>query len=120
MISKILIKTRNVKVYFHQAKRITQGFDILKYIYICYHNKLFNNLVFGIKIKINQIGNKKVLIRTSTIDLETLQSTFINKYHIPPFELPSNPIILDLGCNVGYTILHYASLNSRSSTNFTK
>ena len=46
--------------------------------------------------------------RNKTIDdLLVAEYVFIDKFHIPPFEIAKNPIILDLGSNIGCTILDY-------------
>jgi len=106
----ILNKIKSINKYYSQAKKLTNGLGVVKYIYLTYHNKYFKSWVFNVHINISQIGNKKVIVRSSTVDVETLQSTFIHKYHLPPFSLPREPIIIDLGCNVGYTLAHYNHL----------
>ena len=47
-------------------------------------------------------------IRNGTTDFATLRTTFKQRYHRPFGRLPEHCIILDLGCNVGYTLLDYA------------
>jgi FkbM family methyltransferase len=53
-----------------------------------------------------------VWFRNQTTDYATLVSCFEKGYHRPVHPLPAHPIILDLGSNVGYTIidfkLHYS------------
>jgi FkbM family methyltransferase len=49
-----------------------------------------------------------LVVRIKTSDYITLRTTFSQKYHLPHKKLSDNPTILDLGCNVGYTILHFA------------
>ena len=44
----------------------------------------------------------------STQDAAVLWSTFHGRYHLPPTDLPQDCVILDLGGNVGYTVLHFA------------
>jgi len=43
--------------------------------------------------------------RAQTSDFHTLQSTFVGHYHLPPGSLPPESIILDLGSNIGYTLV---------------
>jgi FkbM family methyltransferase len=62
------------------------------------------------RVRIKAIGNKQICARAGTEDYMTLYSTFCEKYHLPPRILPKNPVILDLGSNIGATILHFKHL----------
>jgi FkbM family methyltransferase len=79
--------------------------DFLK---IVLWNKTASSQHYLTTLKIRPIGKKPVLARRGTSDFSTLKTTFLQQYHLPHKILSSNPTILDLGCNVGYTTLHFA------------
>jgi FkbM family methyltransferase len=60
----------------------------------------------NIKIKILSKLFLRVKPRKETTDLEVFEYVFFRKYHRPDWKLKSEPIILDLGSNVGYSIIH--------------
>ena len=64
------------------------------------------------KVKIRQIDGKAVYCRSKTSDKFLLHSAFNVQFHIPPFEIMKDKAgtILDLGSNVGYTMVHYKHL----------
>jgi FkbM family methyltransferase len=43
-------------------------------------------------------------------DIPVVFDTFAGLYHLPPVPPPERPVIVDLGANIGCTIVHYASL----------
>ena len=49
--------------------------------------------------------NHAVLIRRDTVDIGSLWCALIEQYHRPPVALGSAPVILDLGSNIGLTML---------------
>jgi FkbM family methyltransferase len=63
-----------------------------------------------VKLRIKHIGNKAVFARTGTEDYLTLCSTFYNQFHLPPITLKPDSVILDLGSNIGVTVLHLKHL----------
>lgn len=46
--------------------------------------------------------------RPNTTDAQVLFDVFSRKNHLPPTKLPSNSTIVDLGCNVGFTMAHFS------------
>lgn len=64
-----------------------------------------------IGLRVRTLGGRTVYARPGTSDASTLSSVFRDGYHLPPRELPAAPVILDLGCNCGYTIAHYKHLH---------
>lgn len=48
--------------------------------------------------------------RPGTSDAATLWGTFGERFHRPPFAIPADAVILDLGANVGYTAVDFALL----------
>lgn len=58
------------------------------------------------KLRIRSIGNKPVYARSGTEDYLTLYSTFYNQFHLPPTTLRPDSVILDLGSNIGVTLVH--------------
>lgn len=61
-------------------------------------------------LRMRALGGGAVYARPGTEDSGTLASVFRDRYHLPPATLPAAPVILDLGCNCGYTIAHYKHL----------
>lgn len=62
------------------------------------------------KLRIRSIGNKPVYARSGTEDYLTLYSTFYNQFHLPPVTLKPDSVILDLGSNIGVTLVHLKHL----------
>jgi FkbM family methyltransferase len=48
--------------------------------------------------------------RVHGTDIPVVFDTLVGLYHVPPVPLPEDPVIVDLGSNIGCTIVHYASL----------
>lgn len=76
--------------------------------------KLWTNTVKETKspifLHVKEAKNHTLLCRPNSSDAGTLWSTFYDKYHIPPIDLGENSTIVDLGSNVGYTMVHLACL----------
>ena len=86
--------------------RTVHVFDVYKYYLLA---KEKSQRV--VRIRIRSIGNKSILARTGTEDYLTLYSTFYDQYHLPPATLKSPaPVIIDLGSNIGVTVLHLKHL----------
>jgi FkbM family methyltransferase len=60
-------------------------------------------------LRLRVLGGSVVWCRPSR-DVWTLKHTFIERFHLPPVDLPNAAIIVDLGSNVGYTVAHLAWL----------
>jgi FkbM family methyltransferase len=43
-------------------------------------------------------------------DIPVIFDTLVGLYHLPPVPMPPHPVIVDLGANIGCTMVHYASL----------
>ncbi|HWS15237.1 MAG TPA: FkbM family methyltransferase [Candidatus Methylomirabilis sp.] len=67
-----------------------------------------------VRLRIRNIGNRHVYARAGTEDFLTLYYVFHDRYHLPPGPLPARPVILDLGSNIGLTIVHYKYLHGGS------
>jgi FkbM family methyltransferase len=67
-----------------------------------------------VEVRCVATGNLPLLMRPGTTDARVLDDTFIGLYHLPPAPLPDDAIILDLGANVGYTAVHFATLYPRA------
>lgn len=63
-----------------------------------------------IGVRMRALDGGRVFARPGTEDHSTLAYVFRDQYHLPPAKLPRAPVILDLGCNCGYTIVHYKHL----------
>lgn len=59
-------------------------------------------------VRTRATGNVKLHIRPHTSDAAVLWDTFHEQFHLPPIDLPPNPVVVDLGANVGYTAVHFA------------
>ena len=79
-------------------------FDVIKFRKIK-HNKIDKT----ISIKVKE-ANNPIFCRPNTTDAQVLCDTFYRKYHLPPITLSDNSIIVDLGANVGYTMVHFVYL----------
>ncbi|MCE2966544.1 MAG: FkbM family methyltransferase [Phycisphaerales bacterium] len=67
-----------------------------------------------VEVRCVATGDVPLLMRPGTTDARVLDDTFIGLYHLPPAPLPDDAIILDLGANVGYTAVHFATLYPRA------
>ena len=61
-------------------------------------------------VSVRQLGGARILIRPGTRDPACAHYTFVDQFHVPPgnFSLPPNPVIWDLGANIGLTMAHLA------------
>lgn len=53
------------------------------------------------------VSGRAVTLRPGTSDVVALDETFYGGYHRSPWELPPEPVICDLGANIGFTMLDY-------------
>lgn len=74
-----------------------------------WRNKI-NNSKLPITLHVKEAQGYALLCRPNTSDHGVLWDTFYHKYHLPPYKLDANANIVDLGANVGYTMIHFASL----------
>lgn len=96
--------SQKLGTFFDCAGLFASPFDILKYVYLKLSPAPFPK-VMRIRLK----GSKTALLcRPATSDIGTLLSTFKMGYHRPEIDLPPNPVIFDLGANVGYTVVDLA------------
>jgi FkbM family methyltransferase len=54
------------------------------------------------------VNGDPITLRPGTSDPATLDDTFNGGFHRPPTSLPVSPLIVDLGANIGLTLLDYA------------
>jgi len=106
MMIKILRKINSIKTYLNIFE---SPIDILKFKNV-YNKKKKGNLV---KIRVKETLDHPLYIRPNTSDAQVLWDTFFRKYHLPE-KLEKDPIIVDLGANVGYTMAHFAFLYPNS------
>lgn len=57
--------------------------------------------------RVKIFGKTEIKLRGKSTDLSVLESTFIHKHHRSPFYLGASPVIVDLGSNIGLTLLDY-------------
>jgi FkbM family methyltransferase len=66
---------------------------------------------FFSKYKTVNVGGNRIYLRKKSVDQEVYDYVFKDKYHHPYIELTSaNPVILDLGANIGLTAVDYQLL----------
>ncbi len=89
-------------------------FNLVKRFIVAYHSShhFRNSLAFAITFKykkknILKFNGQKLIIRNNLSDEKVLHSTFMEKYHLPPIKLPENATIVDLGSNIGLTLLDF-------------
>lgn len=105
---KIRHSVNDIKRFIH----IVGNKDIYKYPLLI-RKKIFKNHEC-ISLQIKQIDHQSVSLRLGSSDYATLKTTFLQQYHLPPQKLPDNATILDLGSNIGFTILHFAHLYKKA------
>ncbi len=66
-------------------------------------------------LKMKELKNFPVKLRPNTSDWATLQDILLKRNNIPTIELSGNPVIMDLGCYVGYTICQFAAAYPHAS-----
>lgn len=92
---------------------------VLKILQLKSFVNLYLNIFLNVPLtKISLIyRNTSIWIRTKNIiDLNVIEYVFYDKYHLPPteYKLSTNPLILDLGSNIGATIIDFKSIYPNS------
>ena len=59
-------------------------------------------------ISIRLKNGADLILRKGVDDISVAGYVFVNAYHIPPFEIPKHAVIVDLGSNIGCTIIDYS------------
>jgi FkbM family methyltransferase len=103
---------------------ILKNFMALTFSHIVSFSDTFKFLYFGankasnddlMTVTVPSLGERRVFLRkNSTTDREVFKYVFYNQYHLPKVKLPDAPVILDLGTNIGLTVLHYKTLYPQS------
>lgn len=63
----------------------------------------------SVLLGLKKIEGVKIKVRLASTDLMTFVNTFVEKYHAPPIDLVGFPVIIDLGSNIGCTLVDYAT-----------
>lgn len=66
-------------------------------------------------LNVRATGRIPLRIRPRTSDAAVLWDTFFEKFHLPPANIRDDAVIFDLGANVGYTAVHFASLYPKAT-----
>jgi FkbM family methyltransferase len=61
-------------------------------------------------VAIRALGGESVWLRPGTVDAEVALSAFVGQYHLPPAHGDPPRMVWDLGCNIGLTVRHMATL----------
>jgi FkbM family methyltransferase len=59
-------------------------------------------------LRVRSLGGAPIRCRSSTADVFTFKAVFLHEFHLPPRPLGPEPVILDLGSNIGLTVAHLA------------
>src|ERR1051326_244812 len=54
-----------------------------------------------------KLGETCIALRANRIDQDVFLATFLHQYHRSPFHLGVDPFIVDLGCNIGLTMVDF-------------
>ena len=82
--------------------------------YLRYRRWLRCNGGPGLSLRVRSCGPNPLLIRADTADINVFHNVFFVGYDAAPTDLGTSPVILDLGCNVGYTVRQFASWHPQS------
>jgi len=99
-----------IKYQYHDLilnARLFSWMDVLKYYYYSY---FLRKEFITVKLKAKELNKVKLQIRCRNgVDRNVLNYVFNQKYHITnePFLNKQNPVILDLGSNIGCTVLDF-------------
>lgn len=88
-----------------QLLRIFPVQDAIKYRRLNRHGRQLQQVA----IRVRALGGRVVLCRCGTSDKAVLRDTFIEGYHRPTWPVRGSAVIIDLGCNVGYTTADFAA-----------
>lgn len=61
-----------------------------------------------VSLKLRSLNGKEVFCRPNTSDAKVLWDVFYHGCHLPPRKLKDNCLILDLGANIGLTMVDFA------------
>lgn len=110
MIRRIKLLLLNFLDFFRIIKAV-EWRDLFSYYFTFY---LFNpTKLTGIRIK-NLDGENVFVRRGSIIDRDVIKYVFCNQYHLPLHKLADQSMILDLGSNIGLTLVHFKKLYPRA------
>lgn len=81
----------------------------------CYYvtRSLRQSLIYALKLGNNKISTLKmskthsIHLRKNESDQEVFLTTFVDQYHRSHIHLGTSPVILDLGCNIGLTMVDF-------------
>ena len=67
-------------------------------------------------LAIRQLGHRSIEVRAGTTDANVVFATFFHRFHLPPSDLrmAPDPVIWDLGANIGLTMAHFAERYPRA------
>jgi len=105
-----LLKLSSIRSLVNILNVFSTPFDAIKCRRLYYKKSSELNEV---SLSVKEVRGK-IVVRPNTTDAKVLLDTFYEKYHLPPVKLQDDAIILDLGTNVGYTMLHFANLYPKS------
>lgn len=97
-------------IYLHQ-KIFSSFMDQIRYRLVRRSKKFDSAPVY---VRLKEAGDNALAIRPGTSDAQVLWDTFHEKYHLPPKDLRSGSVIVDLGANVGFTVAHFCHLYPKS------
>ena len=63
----------------------------------------------GLPLQLRTVRRDTVFCRPDTTDIQIFDQVFKDRYHVPPHDIPAPRTILDLGSNIGLTLVSYAT-----------
>jgi len=94
MIAKFLNRIR---------KSLAVSNDLISFIYLELSRLISGSSQCGVRLR--GAPGRTVFFRNNSTDYATLLDCFLSGFHRPTRPLPNNPVILDLGANVGYSMV---------------
>lgn len=101
--------------------------ELKRNLKISYHSLTLASLVYYWLMKIAssrsiifvrpRTNRGKIMIRKNNkVDINVIYYVFVQKFHLPPsgVTIPDDPVIVDIGCNIGLTIIDYKHLFKNS------
>ncbi|KXK37098.1 MAG: FkbM family methyltransferase [Saprospiraceae bacterium] len=89
---------------FNMIKRFVAAYNWSHH----FRRSLVFAITFHFKKKSVFVCNKrKIIIRNNYSDEKVFYNVFVNKYHLPPIKLVEGATIVDLGSNIGLTLLDF-------------
>jgi len=92
-----------IKFFNRIRKSLAVSNDLISFIHLEFMRLISGSSQCGVRL--HGAPGRTVFFRNNSTDYATLLDCFLSGFHRPTRPLPINPTILDLGANVGYSML---------------